>query len=328
MKTILPLVIILLTACSYSVNGKSLSITTGEWQPYVNKQNETEGLATNLLREIFSTDNTDVTWQYQNYELAYFQVVSKEKLASFPYFKTESRASEVLFSVPVFYASSFVYYNRQYQKNIETKQLSNYRIGRVSGYSYGELIDNLLINAKEYVTEKQALTALLNNEIDYLPMTESVMNNMLNNEFSTQKLLITPLEGVKDTASLHLIAANNVEGEQVIKQLNLLINKVSSLSSMRLVPETLKKSPDLAKLVVSEGHPAILGQTLDRENPQYFTLPQGTSILVIDWSTKMITSSNTDSLYKNMMSLSRVLILNGPLVGEELLVRNMHIELL
>ena len=328
MKTILPLVIILLTSFSYSVNAKSLSITTGEWQPYVNKKNETEGLATNLLREIFSTDNTDVTWQYQNYELAYYQVVSKEKLASFPYFKTEKRASEVLFSAPVFYASSFVYYNRQYQKNIETIQLSNYRIGRVSGYSYGELIDNLLINAKEYVTEKQALTALLNNEIDYLPMTESVMNNMLNNEFSAQKLLVKPLEGVKDTASLHLIAANNVEGKQVIKKLNLLISKVSSLSSMQLVPETLKKSLDLAKLVVSEGHPAILGQTLDNNNPRYFTLPQGTSILVIDWSTKMVTSSTTDSLYKNMMSLSRVLILNGPLVGEELLVRNMHIELL
>lgn len=308
---------------------QSISISTGEWQPYINHKNYNNGSAAELLTQIFSTNNTDIVWQYQNFELAFHQVAEKEKLASFPYFKTKSRQAQVLFSEPVFYATSFVYFNRQFQKNITVAALSNatYRIGRVAGYSYGEKIDNLLVHAKEFVTEKQALMALLNNDIDYLPMTESVMNNMLNNDFSVQKLLIKSLKNIKDTASLHLIAANNSAGEKIIKTVNYLINKTKHLGSMALVPEPLKKPLDLAKLVVSEGYPAILGQTLNKLAPQYYTLPQGTSVLVIEWNKKMLTSSTTDSLYKNMMAFSRVLILNGPLVGEEILVKNMYIEL-
>lgn len=314
--------------CSSLACGQSITITTDEWQPYINKPEQALGSAAELLKQLYSMDDTEIRWQYQHYDLAYYQVAKKQKLASFPYFKTDVRASQVLFSKAIFYATSYIYFNRQFQSNIHLEQLNQYKIGRVSGYSYGEKIDGLLAKAQTFVSEKQALEALLNHQIDYLPMTESVMNNLLNNEFSTQKLLIKPLDNIKDNASLHLIAANNSEGQQLITALNAHIDKVAHLASMKLVPEALKKSPDLAKLVVAEGYPAILGQTLAAVEPQFYTLPQGTSVLVIKWSNKMLTSSTTDTLYKNMMAFSHVLILNGPLVGEELLVRNMHIELL
>ena len=47
-----------------------------------------------------------------------------------------------------------------------------------------QVIDAYLANAKVYPTEKHALESLFNNEIDFLPMTESVMNNMLNQKLS------------------------------------------------------------------------------------------------------------------------------------------------
>lgn len=315
------------TFCA-AAQSQTLLITTGEWQPYINKEHQPNGSAAALLTKVLSQNNTQISWLYQDYELAYAQIANQEKLLSFPYFKTQARQEKVLFSAPVFYATSYLYYNRQYNQQTMLTQLANYRLGRVAGYSYGESMDELLSNAQEFSSEKQALLALLSHKIDFLPMTESVMNNMLNNEFSAQKLLIQSLTDVKDTASLHVIAAKNTQGQAIIKQVNNLLAKVTMLTSFKLEPELLKTTPDIAKLVTSEGHPAILGQSGTPDQPHYFTLPQGTKVLVIEWSNKMLISSKTDSIYRNMMDLSKVLVLNGPLVGKELLVKNMHLELL
>lgn len=53
----------------------------------------------------------------------------------------------------------------------------------------------------------------------------------------------------------------------------------------------------------------------------------GSAARVLDWSPKILQASNTDRRYKTMIDASRVVVLNGPHVGKELMVRNMPIEL-
>lgn len=304
---------------------QSLSVTTAPWQPYIDENHG--GKAANLFEQIMSQNNTAVEWQRQNYDLGFAQVVSGQKHASFPYFKTSERAQQVLFSRPVFQVTSHLYFNRQYQKSILINQLGDYRIGRVAGYSYGEKMDAWVSQGKIFINERQALQALLDNDIDYLPMTESVMNHMLNTQFSAQKLLILPVENIADHASLHLIASKTPKGEAIVDQVNRLIEQAASFKSLQLEPERLTKSPDLAVLNTSEGYPAIIAQTDLSGSPSYYSLANGTKALVVEWGLKMTAASKTDHIYQNMMEMSKVVILNGPLVGKEVYVKNMHIEL-
>lgn len=317
---------LLLTLLSFPLLAKTISISTAPWQPYINKENT--GSANELLTQLFSQDDMEIDWLTQNYDLAFEQVSKSKKLASFPYFKTAQRVESVLYSNAVFTVNSYLYFNGQYNQNINAKQISEYRIARVAGYSYGEQIDRLLNNAVVFQNEISALNALLNNEVDVLPMTESVMNYLLNTQFEHQKLLIKKVDKVQANASLHLIAAKNAKGRELIETVNKQLDAVDKLESFKLAVEPLKIAPDIAKLITSEGYPAILAQTSLTPDTEYFTLAQGTRVLILQWSDKLVTPSKTDRIYKNMMDVSKVVILNGPLVGKEVFVRNMHLELI
>ena len=311
---------------------KAITILTEEWPPYISAKGETAGSAARMLEMLFYLEGKEARWDYLPYDLALAQVSGGAELLSFPYFRSDARAERVLFSAPIFSVTSHLYYNRQFIPDTQVTSFDQEtaRRGRVAGYSYGEKIDPLIKDATMYNSEREALTALFNNEIDLLPMTEGVMTALLVSDFPDRLQLIRPLPGMTDTSSLHVIASRTPEGEAAIALVNAALEKAASLGLDSLQPPnpSLPVPVDVAKLVSAEGYPAILGERRgDGGPPEYFTLPQGTKVLVTEWSEKIRTPSATDRIYKNMRDRSRVVVLSGPHTGKELLVRNMHIEL-
>lgn len=324
-------VALLLSAPLYAV--EKVQISTARWAPYINDAQQPLGSAADILRQIFSQDDIQINWIYQNFDLAYQQVKSKNKLAAFPYLKTVERNEEVYFSRPVFQVISRIYYNRQKTLRPASADawpalIQSGRVGAVAGYRYGDGIDELLVQAEIFPSDYEALTALLNNSIDFLPMTESVMNTLLNSEYQSQSLLVQPVEGISSNESLYLIAARTAQGEALISKLNELINQAEGIQSLHPQPVSLLPSTDIAHLVTAEGYPAIIGQTDNSDNAQFYTLPAGTQVLVLKWSDNILKAADGNHLYRTMMDLSQVVVLNGPHVGKELYVKNMHIELL
>lgn len=309
------------------VASKSISIVTNEWAPYINSQDQKLGTAAELLRQILSQEDNVIAWQYQNYDLA-FDLVSKGKQPlGFPYFKTEQRNKQVYYSAPVFRVKNRLYFNRQNAKGFDTNEVHLYRFGKVAGYSYGQRIDELVVNGQTFVSEKEALESLFKNEIDFLPMTESVMNHMLNNKYQEQALLIKHVDDIEEYDSLHVIAPKNEQGAKQIELINNLLNEVRYIESLKLGTVERFVPKDIAKLITAEGYPVIVGQTSLEANAQFFTLPQGTKVLVLSWSDKILKPSSTDRIYKSMMDLSHAVVLNGPHVGKELYIKNMYIEI-
>ena len=321
--------IITLTLLIVSVNvlAKPLSVATNQWAPYINAETKELGTAANLLRQVLVQDHKTIDWRYQNYDLAFDLVVKGKQEAAFPYFKTSNREKRVLFSDPIFSVTSHIYYNRQREKMLDLINLNKHTFGRVAGYSYGEVIDDYLSDAKVFPTEKHALESLFNNEIDFLPMTESVMNNMLNQSYRDQALLVKQVSKLAGHDTLHLIAPKTAEGAKLIDYINKLLAQVKSIKSLQPKPVERFKPKDIARLITAEGYPAIVGQTSLGDESHYYTLPQGTRVLVLNWSNKILSPSTTDRIYKSMIDLSYVVILNGPHVGKELYVKNMHLEI-
>jgi polar amino acid transport system substrate-binding protein len=162
-------------------------------------------------------------------------------------------------------------------------------------------------------------------------MTEEVMNNTLTHFYPARLALIKPLQEYSDKASLYMIASNNNEGKQTLDRFNKSLRELqaANIQSLRFTYTKPEQTISLAKLITAEGYPVIVGETEEQPgNKQYYTLPTGTSVAVLTWNENMQHSSDTDRLYKNMMRLTEVLILNGPLVGKVLYIRNMNIELL
>ncbi len=312
---------------------QDITILTDVWPPYINAQEEKSGTASRLIDIFLDYEDMNTRWHYLPYELSYHQVKKQKALVSYPYFKTKQRASEVLYSAPVFSVTSKVYYNRQFLTAVAATNAykNKYLAGKVAGYSYGASIDEAVHQATVYATEEQALTALFNNDIAILPMTEGVMNHQLSIRFPLRKQLIVPINNVKDTSSLHVIASKNEQGKAIIDKLNHALNYLRSegMMSLQITKPAVPTAIDVAKLITSEGYPLIIGQSeASGDNIKYYTLPQGSQALIIEWSSKIIQPSKTDRIYKTMMDLSKVVLLNGPHVGKELYIRNMHIELL
>jgi len=312
--------------------GAPIKIITNTWAPYINEANAPEGSAASIVNLLATELATEIEWQYIPYDLS-FQLVKRDRAQlAFPFFKTPQRAEEVNFSEPVFSATSHLYFNLQHMTLEQSSgDLRDKKIGRVSGYSYGQSIDALLKGATVFGSEHAALQALFNHDIDLLPMTEGVMAHTLRSQFPERVQLIRKRPGISDQSSLHLIAPKTEAGQQTISAFNQALAELRALNidSLNVEPVQLPKPLDLAQLITAEGYPAILGQSRNSNgNGDYYTLPQGTRVIVIEWSDRIINPSATDRIYKNMMDLSRVVVLNGPHVGRELFVRNMHIELL
>lgn len=309
-----------------------ITITTDVWAPYINSAGDEEGGAARIINMLSIALGVDIEWKYAPYDFAQAMIARDKLQASYPYFYTPARAEKVLFSKPLFYATSRIYFNRQYlSKEQASEEMASLRMGRVSGYSYGQKIDQLISSAEVFSTEQEALLALFSNKIDLLPMTEGVMNATLTNYFPERLQLIQAVPSLSERSPLYVIAPKTQHGQKLIADINAAMDMLEKLDVMSTQSsnQASVQQVDVAQLVAGEGYPVILGQlTSETGKTQYLTLPQGTRVVVVEWSEKILQPSDNDRLYKNMMDLSRVVIVNGPHTGKELLVRNLHINLM
>ena len=98
-----------------------------------------------------------------------------------------------------------------------------------------------------------------------------------------------------------MIAPDTDAGRAQIEAFNQSLQalQVMGIASLKHDPQLPQAPLDLAELITAEGYPAILGQThKDAGSGQYFSLPQGSRVIVIEHT------------------------------GKELYIRNMHIQLL
>lgn len=339
MKVIDTLLACILASCFQTTFAEKapLQIYTNSWPPYINTENQPAGRAAQLIDLVAAEQGRNLSWRYLPYDLS-FTLISRAgnedpAMLGFPYFKTPKRQQQVLYSTPVLTATNRLYVNRQFMTTwqLDNPQLGSFRIGQVSGYSYGEKLDQHIIKARVFSSEIEALNALFANQIDVLPMSEEVMADTLQNHFPNRSQLIIALPNYSDTSTLHVIASNNKAGKKALNNIDQSLQRLRALNIAGLddTPISRPKPADVAQLITVEGYPSILGQTLkNSEQAQFYSLPQGTQVIVIQWSEHLLRASYSDRLYKTMMGLSHVVILNGPHTGKELFVRNMHIKLL
>ena len=308
--------------------GPRIAAHTDVWPPYVEAGAPVEGSVVNMVRTVLDDMGLAPDWQRFDFAYSYDKVRAGRAPLAFPYFLTPEREAEVVFSAPLFQVTNLVFHNRRFG-SLEAADLTAARFGRVAGYQYGAALDVYSAEARVFASEAAALRALLDGEIDALPMTQSVAEATLARESPDELELIRPVEGVSDMASLHVIAPMSEEGRALIAGFD------ASLARLRVAGVIPEGDPSarvrlpvrtLARLVASEGFPMILARTPGQDG--YLAMPPGARASIIAWSVRIADGQADDRIYRTMMDETRVMMLSGPHAGQELLVRNMHLEII
>lgn len=335
------LAVVALAATAAGVSAREpLEVYTGHWPPFVGIGDE-GGSATDVVRMVFHNMGRDARFERQGFAYSYLAVKKGSVPAAFPYFATRTRREEVLFSQPLFTVRNTVYYNLQYRDfSAGEADPATLRVGRVSGYSYGEGLDAVLATCPVsdaercpvYGAEADAVRALLADQIDLLPMTDSVAAQILAADFKDEALLLREVPGRRFSgrSTLHLIAPRTPAGQALIDRFNA---SHAELLAADIIPTadnslaaTGKRGASVVRIASSEGFPIVVGVSAS-DPDQFFAVPEGTRALVLEWSDKIVSPAVDDRLYAVMVDQSLVVILDGPHVGKELRIRNMHLSI-
>ncbi|MBB4657555.1 substrate-binding periplasmic protein [Parvularcula dongshanensis] len=335
-----------------SVAQEALPIYTDTWRPFVSGEGEEPGAATRVMR-LVATEMGALP-EFRRFDFGYAYVLVRDGRAplAFPYIKTDERAGEVVFSkAPILSMRNRVYVNRRFRAADGVPagaEAGEVLFGRVAGYSYGPTIDALIERqdapARVFGSDRDALAQLLAGEVDAVPMAESVAQAILPREFAAWEKLVHAASGIEDETPLHVIAPRTPEGEALMARFDAayarLVEEELLVSGETLPAPLPDRARDRGRIIAAEGNPIALGRSWlggdavhecvetaaqAEESGDRFALPPGTSFMVLAWSCGAANASPTARLYKTMTDESRVLILDGPSSGRELLVKNMHI---
>ncbi|WP_415906688.1 substrate-binding periplasmic protein [Neptuniibacter sp. QD72_48] len=305
-------------------------VYTSDWKPFVNGEDEEKGVVSRVVQLAFWEMGLEAERTSLDYYFSYKLVKNQQVLLSYPYFRTDQRSQEVLFSDPLMSVENGLFYNSKWQQySGKSIDFSQQKVGKVAGYSYGAEIEPLLKSAKVFNTDLQALTALSKGEIDLLPASIEVAQVMLHKHFPHLLHEFKLLENHRGTDSVHLVASANDEGREFIQRFNAALAR---LKSKGMIEQLLTSNVDVqgsgyVRLVPAEGFPLITGYEVNAQgDKQFFVIPQGSRATVLAWHDVVLKPHATEKVFDGMMKYSQVKVVDGPHAGRSLFVRNMHLE--
>lgn len=315
----------------------SVTVYTDTYRPYVNPVGEVDGSAMRLVRMTLLNMKINPEFVHIDFGYGFHATEKSEESLSFPWLKTAEREQKVLYSDPIYSVRSQLFYNiRFHPDGIVPEEIDIKRFGRVTQYSYGEEIDEILNAADKdgrvttYVSDFAAIQGLLNGEVNLLPQLSSVLTATLNASFSNQNQLIRNVPGISTLLPNYVVAPKTRRGKALIMAFNKSYDELINAGIIN--PVTMETglanmiASDIGKIVASEGFPVVTG--VSRTNPsETFAIPPGTRVIILDWSNRILNPSDADQLYKTMVDETLILVLNGPHIGKELRVKNMHLTI-
>lgn len=144
MKTIF--ILFLFYTFTFSQN---LTISTGEWSPWVSESLKGKGIGAIITKEAFKVSNIETKFNFYPWKRAYKSAKALNDDASGFWLKTEDREKDFYFSNPVFsIKNKLIYKNGQNIDFDSIEDLKKYKIAVTRGYSYTSQIDKMINNSE------------------------------------------------------------------------------------------------------------------------------------------------------------------------------------
>lgn len=325
----------LTVSSAYSAN--VVKIVSGEWHPYVDQTKTTEVEA--LIENLLLLDNDKVHWDYPGFYFAQEHLRNKTANIGFPYFNNAKRTTEFLLSEPVLHVKNVFIFNK-FNKTIHKDMLkpthpdwSTITFGTVAGYSYEGFSTSTFEKFVSFTSEQGALQALINGDIDVLPIEQYVWQSLVLRHYPNRFYQLQEVADVGWQEPLFLMASNTPENQLILQQFNQRLKAFNSNNSdiqFNYGPSQLVEELDRGtiRLQGTQLRPYVTGYSTQlADNQPDLVIPDGTKALVLDWSDTFFNSPADVSVIQVLQGRTHVLLLNGPHIGKKVLVENNHIRL-
>lgn len=349
-KTIMTMILLILGVANiYSQPMKTVRIVTAEWSPYVSQRIEGYGVFTEIVTAILNDMEKVPEYSFLYSYKCYDMVKEGKYQGGFPFHKVEDRIDDLHFSEPLMDVTYVFFYNKERNKEFgditNSDSLKGKKVAVITGYpkkySYGKGFRDLIDLMEEVTvkTEIEAFQLLKNDEVDLVPASKRVGRDIIRGHFIQHKFDTIPV--FSSTEKVYFVASKTSSNKEFIKKFN---KSLQTLSENGICDEIKRRNydPDLGlfkgekqtgvvRLSATDAFPLILGRKKQREkgkerneNPAYL-IPKGTRAIILEWSDKFLEPDNVE-IHEQMFAETRVLLLEGPLKGYSLWVKNLHIE--
>ena len=187
------LVFLLTLFINFPASAKQLTLSVGEWPPYMASDLPNNGAIAEIITEAFADVGYQVSFEFYPWARAMEQAQLGRVDGTGLWLKTESRESEFYFSEPVLEEKHVFFYNRTNKPILDSfEALKSYSYVGLEDFSYGIDLDNIIrakqINMHRVSNDEQAFGMLLKNRVSIYPQEMAVGYYLLRQDFSEQDM--------------------------------------------------------------------------------------------------------------------------------------------
>ena len=181
--------------CSYSnpiQAQETITISVGEWPPYISQDQRHNGIVSHLISDIFSEMGIDVSFQFLPWTRAYNETKQGRYEATAIWMEKAERKIDFLYSDPVLIEQFVFFYSKGLVFNWETiEDLKKFTLGGIYAYSYGPELDKIIseqtVEIETMNRPKQGFKMLLKGRIEVFPLEINVGKSILEKAFSEEE---------------------------------------------------------------------------------------------------------------------------------------------
>ncbi|HCT9179544.1 TPA: ABC transporter substrate-binding protein [Corynebacterium aurimucosum] len=202
------------------------TISAAEWDPYIGPNLRNDGPVAEMIRDIFRMQGIQVSFSYSDWASAEREVLDNVSIGVAPVVDAPHRKEYGSYSDPIL-SFSYVLFGKQGNsiKEKTKNDLSDIRIGRISGYQYWDELDNSGASFSTFNDGYEAFNALANDQVDLVAEGSIAGNTILESptfEDSADLYEIVELDPnlSSDTRGLHLFMNSSNESKLLMSQFN------------------------------------------------------------------------------------------------------------
>ncbi|NDV25887.1 ABC transporter substrate-binding protein [Desulfovibrio sp. JC010] len=244
-KSAIFIIIQLLFLLSSPVDGlaerRSVSLATGEWPPYVSEYLVDNGMAAELVAEVFKEVGIEVSNTFYPWTRALLSVEKGGCAGSYPWRKEVDREEFGLFSDELFSTEfMFFYYKNKFQDNesLNAEKVYPYIVGVPLGYAQLEDLKKRGYRCKVITNSANGILMLLKGHIDFLAEAEAV------GDFLIRQLLMGREDefgkinaGLSPKPMRLIISKHDPDAEMLLEKFNKGLKKIKASGKYSMIME-------------------------------------------------------------------------------------------
>lgn len=180
---------------SYSASLRAqdkITISVGEWPPYISQDQRHNGIISHLISDIFTEMGIDASFQFLPWTRAYDETKKGRYEATAIWMEKAERKIDFFYSNPVLIEQFVFFYSKGLMFNWEgINDLKKFTLGGIYGYSYGSELDKIISEQTAEIETmnrpKQGFKMLLKGRIEVFPLEINVGKSILKKTFSDEE---------------------------------------------------------------------------------------------------------------------------------------------